>query len=199
VLDGCGLEKLAPNIRNGALEVDKFLRTSVEGIYGIGDVTGKRMLAHVAAYHGEIVAENCAGSLKEACHNFIPSCIFTAPQIAWVGLTEEQAKDAGHSYRTSTFSLTTSGKAQALGEHRGWLKLLEDTTTGRLIGAHFMGPQVSELIGEMTLALRSGFSAADIIDAIHPHPTLSEGVREAALGFQGGPIHAEPRVRVHPK
>jgi len=110
-------------------------------------------------------------------------------------LTEEEAKEAGQAYRSSTFSLSTSGKAQAIGEPRGWLKLLEDATDGRLIGAHFMGPQVSELIAEMALAMRNGLGIQDIIDTIHPHPTLSEAVREAALGLRDGPIHSEARVK----
>lgn len=195
VLGGWGLEHLNANVRNNALEVDEFLRTSIDGMYGIGDVVGRKMLAHVASYHGEIAAENCAGMERPVQEDVIPSCIFTVPQIAWVGLTEEEAKEAGLAYRTSTFSLSTSGKAQAMGESRGWLKLLENPINGRLMGAHFMGPQVSELIAEMALAMRNALSIQDIVDTIHPHPTLSEGVREAALGLRGGPINAESRVK----
>jgi dihydrolipoamide dehydrogenase len=195
VLDGWGREHLNAKVDNGALAVDEFLRTSIDGTYGIGDVIGKKMLAHVASYHGEIVAENCAGRNRTVHDDVIPSCIFTVPQISWVGLTEDEAKEAGRAFRTSTFSLSTSGKAQAIGEPRGWLKLVEDTTGGRLIGAHFMGPQVSELIAEMALAMRSGLGIQDIIETIHPHPTLSEAVREAALGLRDGPIHSESRVK----
>ncbi len=112
-----------------------------------------------------------------------------------MGLSEEQAKESGRPVRTSIFSLASSGKAQAMGEARGWLKLVEDSETGRLVGAHFLGPQVSELIGGVTLAIRKGFSAADIIETIYPHPTVSEGLREAAQGFADGPIHSAPRTR----
>ena len=194
-LEGLGLSDSDVKVKNRAIDVDQCLRTSVEGIYAIGDVTGRKMLAHVASYHGEIVAENIAGRKRDVEDDLVPGCVFTTPQIAWVGLTEEQAKESGRPFRTSIFSLASSGKAQAMGEARGWLKLVEDSETGRLVGAHFLGPQVSELIGGVTLAIRKGLSAADIIETIFPHPTLSEGLREAALGFADGPIHSEPRTR----
>ncbi len=194
-LEGLGLSESDVKVKNRAIDVDQRLRTSVEGIYAIGDVTGRKMLAHVASYHGEIVAENIAGRERKVEDDLVPGCVFTTPQIAWVGLTEEHAKESGRPFRTSIFSLASSGKAQAMGEARGWLKLVEDSETGRLVGAHFLGPQVSELIGGVTLAIRKGLSAADIIETIFPHPTLSEGLREAALGFADGPIHSEPRTR----
>jgi len=194
-LEGLGLSGSDVKVKNRAIYVDQRLRTSVEGIYAIGDVTGRKMLAHVASYHGEIVAENIAGRERDVEDDLVPGCVFTTPQIAWVGLTEEHAKESGRPFRTSIFSLASSGKAQAMGEARGWLKLVEDSETGRLVGAHFLGPQVSELIGGVTLAIRKGLSAADIIETIFPHPTLSEGLREAALGFADGPIHSEPRTR----
>jgi len=194
-LEACVRERLDIRVQNGALEVDRFLRTSVHGIYAAGDVVGGKMLAHLASYHGEFAAQNIAARGGPVNDDIVPSCVFTNPQIAWVGQTEEEAKQSGRPFRTSVFSLTSNGKAQALGEHRGWLKLIEDSETRKLIGANFLGPQASELIVEMTLALRKGFSASDVVEAIHPHPTLSEGVREAALGFLDGPIHAEPRVK----
>lgn len=194
-LEGLGLSESDVKVKNRAIDVDQCLHTSVEGIYAIGDVTGRKMLAHVASYHGEIVAENIAGRERDVEDDLVPGCVFTTPQIAWVGLTEEQAKESGRPFRTSIFSLASSGKAQAMGEARGWLKLVEDSETGRLVGAHFLGPQVSELIGGVTLAIRKGLSATDIIETIFPHPTLSEGLREAALGFADGPIHSEPRTR----
>ena len=194
-LEGLGLAESDVKVKNRAIDVDQCLRTSVEGIYAIGDVTGRKMLAHVASYHGEVVAENIAGRKRDVEDDLVPGCVFTTPQIAWVGLTEEHAKASGRPFRTSIYSLASSGKAQAMGEARGWLKLVEDSETGRLVGAHFLGPQVSELIGGVTLAIRKGLSAADIIKTIFPHPTLSEGLREAALGFADGPIHSEPRTR----
>ncbi len=194
-VEDLGLSDIGVTIKNGAIDVDRRLRTSVDGIYAIGDVTGRKMLAHVASYHGEITAEIIAGRERDVEDDLAPSCVFTIPQIAWVGLTEDQVKELGRPFRTSMVSLASSGKAQAMGEARGWLKLIEDSTTGRLIGAHFLGPQVSELIGGVTLAIRKGLSAADIIETIYPHPTLSESLREAALGFSDGPIHAGAKTR----
>ncbi|MDQ7783868.1 MAG: dihydrolipoyl dehydrogenase [Desulfomonilaceae bacterium] len=192
---GLGIEELGIRVTNGAVEVDPYLSTSVAGIYAVGDVVNRKMLAHVAAYHGEIAAENIAGSVVPARDDVVPACVFTIPQIAWVGLTEEQAKESGNAFRTSVFPLAASGKAQAMGEPKGLLKLIEDARTGRLVGAHFMGPQVSELVGELTLAVRKGMSASDVTDTIHAHPTISESVRECALGFLGEPIHAARRIK----
>jgi dihydrolipoyl dehydrogenase len=197
-LGGLDEEKLGLQTVHGAVHVDGFLETSVPGIYAVGDVIGRRMLAHVAYYHGEIVAENIAGRRKPMADDVVPACAFTTPQIAWVGMTEEQAAASGRGYRTSTFSLTQSGKALAMGEPRGWIKLIECTETGRLIAAHLMGPHVSELISELALAVRLGLSATDVADTIHPHPTLSEAVREAALGLLDGPIHAPGRTKKFP-
>jgi len=194
-IEGSGIEDLGITLSDGAIKVDGFLRTSVPGIYAIGDVLGRQMLAHVASYHGEIVAENVAGHEKPVNETAIPACVFTSPQIAWVGLTEEEARKTGHTFRASTFSLSASGMAQALGESRGLIKLIEDTGTGRLIGVHLFGPHVSELIGEATLAVRKGLSASDLAGTIHAHPTISEALREAALGLLGGPIHAQARTR----
>lgn len=187
--------RLDLRLRNDALEVDDRLRTSEDGIYAIGDVLGRKMLAHVASYHGELVAENIAGADKIVDETAVPACVFTSPQIAWVGLTEEEAARQGHPFRTSVLSLAASGKALAMGEPRGLFKLIENTETGSLIGAHLIGPQVSELIGELTLAVSKGFSASDIAHTIHAHPTLAETVRETALGLLDGPIHAAARVR----
>jgi len=192
---GCGIEGLGIILQDGAVEVDDFLRTSAPGIYAIGDVIGRQMLAHVASYHGEIVAENVAGLSRPADETAVPACVFTSPQIAWVGLTEEDAKKTGRAFRTSTFSLSASGKAQAVGESRGLIKIIEDAGAGRLVGAHLFGPNVSELIGEATLVVRKGLLASDLAETIHAHPTISEALREAALGLLGGPIHAQTRTR----
>jgi dihydrolipoamide dehydrogenase len=194
-IEGFGAEELGLEIRGTAVRVDEHLRTSVEGIYAIGDLTGRKMLAHVASYHGERAAEHIAGRSRPVEDELVPCCVYTIPQIAWVGPHEQEAVDRGISFRTSTFPLSASGKATAMGEPRGWIKLMEETETGRLIAAHMMGPDVSELVGELTLAVRMGMSASDIADTIHPHPTISETLREAALGFLDGPLHAAARVK----
>lgn len=192
---GSGIEELGLDPAGGSIPVDRFLKTPLDGIYAVGDVVGRKMLAHVASYHGEIAAENCAGHERPVNDEVVPGCVFTMPQIGWVGLTEEEAKESGRPFRTSTFSLFASGKALAMGEPRGWVKLVEDAQTNRLIGAHLMGPQVSELLAGITLAIRKGMTASDIAETIHPHPTISEAVREAALGFLDGPIHATAKTR----
>ncbi|MCA1960361.1 MAG: dihydrolipoyl dehydrogenase [Desulfomonile sp.] len=194
-LEGLGVEELGIATDRGSIQVDERLSTNVDGIYAIGDVVGRRMLAHVASYHGEIVAEIIAGRDRKVDDSLVPGAVFTMPQIAWVGLTEDEAVQRGYSFRTSTFSLSASGKAQASGESRGWVKLLAEADTKRLLGAHLMGPHVSELLGELTLAIRKGMTAADIVDTIHPHPTISEALREAAAGFLDGPFHAAPRIK----
>lgn len=194
-LQGLVGDRLNLRLRNGAVDVDDRLRTSVDGIYAIGDVLGRNMLAHVASYHGELVAEIIAGVDKTVDEEAVPACVFTSPQIAWVGLTEQEASRAGRPFRTSVLSLAANGKAMAMGEPRGLFKLIEDRETGRLIGAHLIGPQVSELIGELTLAVSKGLSVADLAHTIHAHPTLGETLKEAALGFLDGPIHAAARVK----
>ena len=194
-VQSCGADKMGIISENHSISVDPHLQTPVKGVYAIGDVLGRHMLAHLASYHGEVAAENIAGRQRIAEDDLVPSCVFTIPQIAWVGLTEEQAEVSNVPFRTSTFALWSSGKAVAMGEPKGWMKLIENSESKRLIGAHFMGPDVSELIGMMTLAMSSGMSASDFSETIFPHPTISEAVREAALGLLDGPIHAAPRVR----
>ncbi|MFZ5867516.1 MAG: dihydrolipoyl dehydrogenase [Thermodesulfobacteriota bacterium] len=196
--EGSGMEELGADMVNGALQVDRYLRTSLENVYAIGDVLGKKMLAHVASYQGEVAAENIAGLERPSKDELVPCCVFTLPQIAWVGPTEQEASAAGLPFRTSTFPLSASGKAMAMGESLGWVKLIEHAETKKLISAHLMGPHVSELIGELTLAIHAGMSASDIVETIHAHPTLSEAVREAALGLQDGPIHAAARTKSFP-
>ncbi len=193
-----GIEALGIDTSAGGLAVDEYLQTSVEGLYAVGDVLGRKMLAHAAYLQGEIVAENIGGNARPLDDHLIPACVFTVPQLGWVGLTEQEALADNRSFRTSTFSLSASGKALAMGEPRGLMKLIEDTQTKRLIGAHFMGPHVSELLGEVTLAIGKGMSAADLVDVVHPHPTVSEAVREAALGLLDGPIHAFGKTKVFP-
>jgi dihydrolipoamide dehydrogenase len=188
-------ESFGVRVTGGAIEVNEFLETSAKGIFAVGDVIGRKMLAHAAYHHGEIAADNIAGLAKPVQDDVVPACVFTSPQIAWVGLTEEQASSEGRPFRSSTFSLSQNGKAQAMGEPRGWIKLIEDTKSGRLVGAHLLGPHVSELIGELALAVRLGLAAKDIAETIHAHPTLSESIREAALGLLDGSLHGAARIK----
>jgi dihydrolipoamide dehydrogenase len=196
--EGSGIESLGIDTSAGRLAVDQYFQTSTSGVYAVGDVLGTKMLAHAAFLHGETVAEHIAGRGRPVDETLIPASVFTVPQIAWVGLTEQEAIARDCAFRTSTFSLSASGKALAMGEPRGLMKLIEDNETKRLIGAHFMGPDVSELLGEVTLAIGKGMSAADLAATIHPHPTVSEALREAALGLLDGPIHATAKTKVVP-
>ncbi len=190
--------RLGLELNSGAIPVDDYLRTSVQGIYAGGDCIGRLMLAHVASFHGEYIAESLNQKMGPCDDSLVPACLFTHPQIAWVGPTEESLQESGVQYRTSVFSLTASGKAQAKGDPRGWLKLMENTETGKIIAAVLMGPDVSEIISGITMAISRGFTASDIADIIHPHPTISEALRETALGFLHGPIHSSARIKNHP-
>lgn len=192
------LGELGLNVVSGAIEVDRYLKTSVQGVYAGGDCVGRRMLAHVASFHGEHVAESLKEPKGPCDDSLVPSCVFTHPQIAWVGPTEEELKESATPYRISVFSLTASGKAQAMGEPRGWLKLMENSETGKIVGASLMGPDVSELVFGITMAIGKGFTASDIAGIIHPHPTISEALRETALGFLDGPIHSSARIKTYP-
>ncbi|MDQ1238630.1 MAG: dihydrolipoamide dehydrogenase [Thermodesulfobacteriota bacterium] len=194
-LCGIELDGLALEPSTGAVLVDPSLKTSIEDIYAVGDATGRKMLAHVASYHGEIAAFNIGGYERTCRDDVVPSCIFTWPQIAWVGINQEQALTRGLSFRTSVFPLSASGKAKALEENIGLIKLIEDRSSGKIIGAHLLGPNVSELIGEAALAVRMGSTAQDLVETIHAHPTIAEAFREAAMGFLDGPIHSAPRVK----
>jgi len=194
-LSGIDLASLDLTKNSGGLSVDSSMETGTPGIYAVGDVTGRKMLAHVAGYHGEIAAFNIAGHKRECRDDVVPSCVFTWPQMAWVGLNQEQATQKGLSFRTSTFPLSSSGKAKALDENLGFIKIVEDKATKKIIGAHMLGPNVSELIGEAALAVRLGSTAQDLVETIHAHPTIAEALREAAMGLVDKPIHSVPRVK----
>ena len=178
-----GLESLEFSLINGVIPVDACLRTVVPSIYAVGDVTGKWPLAHVASHQGRIAIENIAGKKRSAEEMAIPECVFTMPEIAKVGWTEKEAKGKGKEIRVGRSSFFVSAKAQILEEKEGFVKLVGEAQTGKLLGAHLLGPQVTELLGELTLALRMEISVSEIQETIHPHPTLSESVEEAARDF----------------
>lgn len=168
--------------KRGYIEVNDYLETNIPGVYAIGDVLGpfRIMLAHMAVAEGLIVAANCMGGKQIARYDVVPSGIFSSPEIADVGLTEAQAKAAGYDVVCSLFQFRELGKAQAMGELPGVFKLVADKTTGKLLGAHIAGAHATDLIAETTLALQLGASVKDIAHTIHAHPTLAEGIFEAA-------------------
>jgi len=187
--EGLGLTELGVEIEGRAIVVDDYLQTTVPGIYAVGDVTGGWMLAHVASRQGEIAAENALGDKKGVDYRAVPYCVFTLPEIAGVGLTEQEAKGKGIPYKKSIFRFGASGRALTMGETTGLVKMLCHQG-GEVLGLHIMGSQATDLIAEGALAIQMEAKASHIVATIHAHPTLPEAVREAALGQFEGPIHA---------
>ncbi|NLG28551.1 MAG: dihydrolipoyl dehydrogenase [Chloroflexi bacterium] len=194
---GLGLQELGVAMDGRAIKVDEHLQTSVPGIYAIGDCIGGHMLAHVASYEGEVAAENVMGRPRRMDYTVVPNCVYCFPELADVGLTEAEAKETGQPYVVSRFPFNVSGRALSLGEAEGQVRIIcaDDGAGrgGRVLGVHILGPSAGELIGEASLAMHMGATAADIAETIHAHPTLGEALREAALGQRDGAIHFQQR------
>ncbi len=174
----------------GFIEVDAECRTSLPGVWAIGDVVRGPMLAHKAEEEGVAVAERVAGRHGHVDFNTIPWVIYTAPEIAWVGKTEQQLKSEGVPYRTGQFPFMANGRARALGETRGFVKFVADAATDRILGVHIIGPMASELISEAVVAMEFGASSEDIALICHAHPSLSEAMKEAALAVAGRSLNS---------
>lgn len=188
-IEGIGLEELGVAVERGKIAVDSFYRTNVPGVYAIGDIVPGPALAHVASAEGICCVEAICGLDPEPVdYSSIPSCIFTHPEVASVGMTEQQLQERGMTYRVGRFPFTASGKATAAGDRDGFVKLLfgEDD---RLLGAHLVGAHVTELLGEPTLAKALGATAHQIARTVHAHPTMNEAVMEAAEAAFGAAIH----------
>lgn len=192
---GLGLEELGVHMNGRAVAVNQHLETNVPGIYAIGDAIGGYMLAHVASYEGEVAVENIMGHRRAADYHVVPNCIFTMPEIADVGLTEDEAKEKGLSIKVSRFPFGVNGRALAMGEAEGQIRMVCEKTAdgrgGKVLGVHIMGPRAGELIAEAGLAMQMGATARDIAQTIHAHPTLSEALMEVAMGQLDGSIHFE--------
>jgi dihydrolipoamide dehydrogenase len=166
------------------------MATNVEGVWAIGDVTGKLPLAHVASAMGIVAAERIAGVESiELDYEMMPRGTFSQPQIASFGLTEEQAKERGYEVEIGRFPFQPNGKALAMGENVGWVKMVVDAKYGEILGAHLVGPEVTELLPELTIAHMMELTPAEIARNVHIHPTLSEALMEAAHVAEGTPIH----------
>jgi dihydrolipoamide dehydrogenase len=165
--------------------VDKQQRTNVGHVFAIGDVVGQPMLAHKATHEGKVAAEVTAGHNSYFDATVIPSVAYTDPEVAWVGVTENEAKAAGIKYGKANFPWAASGRSLSLGRDEGMTKVIFDETTDRIIGCGIVGPNAGDLIAEAALAIELGADAADIGLTIHPHPTLSETVAMAAEAFEG--------------
>jgi dihydrolipoamide dehydrogenase len=184
--DGLGAEKVGLALdERGFVAVDAQCRTNLPNVHAIGDVVRGPMLAHRAEEEGVAVAERIAGQHGHVDFNTIPWVIYTSPEIAWVGQTEQQLKAAGVAYRAGSFPFSANGRARALGDTTGFVKILADAATDRILGMHVIGPFASELISEGVVAMEFGASAEDIARICHAHPSLSEATKEAALGVAG--------------
>ncbi|TDA66935.1 MAG: dihydrolipoyl dehydrogenase [Clostridia bacterium] len=174
----------------GEVLVNEYLETSLPGVYAIGDITNKVQLAHVASAQGKAAAANALGERVAMDYRVIPNCIFTEPEIASVGLTQDEAAARGMEVKVGKFPFTASGKALAMGQAEGAVKIISEAGSGRLVGIHIHGPHASDLIGEAALAVAGGWSATQLAEVIHAHPTLPEALAEAAEAALGRAIHA---------
>ena len=189
--DGLGLDALGVELeKGGQVKTDDHWRTNVKGLYAIGDAIAGPMLAHKAEDEGMAVAEVIAGKHGHVNYNVIPGVIYTAPEVAAVGKTEEQLKEEGRAYKVGKFAFMGNGRAKAVFQGDGFVKLLADKETDRVLGAHIIGPAAGELIHEICVGMEFGAAAEDIALTCHAHPTFSEAVREAALACGDGPIHS---------
>lgn len=189
-VENMGLETIGVNVERGWIQADEFGRTNVPGIYAIGDVAGPPWLAHVASREGIVCAETIAGKNPTPIdYENIPGCTYCQPQVASLGLTEEKAVEAGHKIRVGRFPFSASGKARAINEVEGLVKLIFDDKYGELLGAHILGSEATEMIAELGVAKTLETTASGIFNTIHAHPTLSEAVMEAAENAYGHAIH----------
>ena len=192
--DGLGLEAVGvATDRRGFIIVDEYLRTNVPGVYAIGDVTGKLLLAHVASRQGIVAAEHIAGHaprpIRDADYAFMPRATYCHPQVASLGYTEAQAKEKGYEIKIGKFPFMANGKALGLNERDGFVKIIADAKYGEIVGAHLVGPEVTELLPELALARTWELTAEEIARTVHAHPTLAETIMEAAHAVTGQAIH----------
>ncbi len=197
VTDGLNLEAAGVQTNRGFIDVDPQRRTNVRNIFAIGDVSGAPMLAHKGMKEGVVAAEVIAGNRSAAFDPVaIPNCIYTDPEVATVGLSEEEAKERGYELRIGKFPLAASGRARTMNETDGLIKLIGDAKTDMLLGMHIVAPQAESLIGEGVIALEMGATLEDVGLSIHPHPTLTEGIMDAAEAAHGKAIHiVNPKPR----
>jgi len=189
-IEGIGLEEAGVKTDKGKVLVDDFYKTNVEGVYAIGDIVKGQALAHVASAEGIICVEKIAGHHPEPLnYNNIPGCTYCSPEIASVGYTEKAAKEAGYEIKVGKFPFSASGKASAAGAKEGFVKLIFDAKYGEILGAHMLGHNVTEMIAEIVTARKLEATGHEIIKSVHPHPTMSEAVMEAAAEAYGECIH----------
>jgi dihydrolipoamide dehydrogenase len=189
-LENIGIEELGIELEKGKIKVNDYYKTNVDGVYAIGDIVHGPALAHVASAEGITCVEKIAGLNPEPVdYNNIPACTYTSPEVASVGLTENAAKEAGFAIKVGKFPFTASGKASAAGERDGFVKLIFDEKYGELLGAHLIGANVTEMIAELVVAKKLETTGHELIKSIHPHPTMSEAIMEAAAAAYDEVIH----------
>ena len=184
-----GLDELGLETERGYVVVNDKLETSAKDVYAIGDVTGKKLLAHVASEMGVVAAENAMGASKIMDLSIVPSCIYTIPEVGCVGMSEKEAKDAGYDVICGKFPLVACGKAVATGDTEGMFKIVADKKTRKVLGAHLVGKSATELVAEMAAYMKMNATVDDVVDTIHAHPTISESIAEAARDIDNCTIH----------
>jgi dihydrolipoamide dehydrogenase len=194
-VDGLGLEEAGVKFGKKGIEVNERMETNVPGIYAIGDVTGKWLLAHYAMAQGEVAAKNALGQEAQMDERVVPRCVYTLPEVASVGLTEQKAMEEGYEIKVGRFPFAANGKATILGERNGFVKIVAERKYDEILGVHIFGPHATDLIGEAVVAMRLEGTAPDIAHAIHPHPTLTEAMMEAAFDVEGTAVHIPPRKK----
>ncbi|HEX2092484.1 MAG TPA: dihydrolipoyl dehydrogenase [Longimicrobiaceae bacterium] len=187
--EGMGFEEAGIPMERGVIRVDGRYHTGVGSVWAIGDAIGGRMLAHKAEDEGVAAVENIAGKHGHVNYDAVANVVYTWPEIASVGMTEEEARDAGREYRVGKFPFSANGRARAMGETDGLVKIIADAKTDRVLGLHILGPRASDMIAQAALAMEFQSSAEDIARTVHAHPTLPEAVKEAALAVGGRTIH----------
>jgi dihydrolipoamide dehydrogenase len=189
-IEDIGLEAAGVRTEAGAIVVDNFMRTNIAGIYAIGDVVGAPWLAHIASHEGIVCVDRIAGKETSGMdYSSFPGCTYCQPQVASIGLTEKQAREGGHDIKIGKFPFTASGKARAIGHKHGFVKVIFDARYGKILGAHILGPEATEMIAEFGLAKTLEGTNEEIAHTIHAHPTLSEAMMEATLDAFEGAIH----------
>ena len=189
-LENLGVEDMGIDMENGKIKVDEFYRTNVEGVYAIGDIVHGPALAHVASAEGIACVEKIAGQNPDPIdYNNLPGCTYTTPEIASVGMTEEAAKEAGYEIKVGKFPFTASGKASAAGENEGFVKLIFDAQYGELLGGHMIGAHVTEMVSELVVGKKIEATGFEFSKSVHPHPTMSEAIMEAAAAAYDEVIH----------
>jgi len=194
-VEDIGLEETGVAVSKGGIQVNEHMETSVPNIYAAGDATGGIMLAYVAMEEGIIAAENALGRDATMNYQAVPKCTFSLPELASVGLTEEEATAQGHQVQVGRFPFAANSMATILGERRGLVKIISEPKYGQILGVHIIGPRATELIAEATLAMKLDITPQEIVATIHSHPSLSEALREAALDVTGETIHYPSRNR----